>query len=120
MFITRKNAPRVRARMIVEGANGPVTAGADKILEEKGIFIVPDILANAGGVTVSYFEWVQDRIGMFWTEAEVDQRMETIMVKAFHDVVNMADNFEVPNRVAAYMLGIDRVAKITKIRGIYA
>lgn len=118
--ITSKNAPRVRARIIVEGANGPVTAGADKILEEKNIFIVPDILANAGGVTVSYFEWVQDRMGMFWSEAEVDERMENIMVKAFHDVVNMADSFEVPNRVAAYMLGIDRVAKITKIRGIYA
>jgi glutamate dehydrogenase (NAD(P)+) len=106
--------------MIVEGANGPVTAGADTILDEKKIFIVPDILANAGGVTVSYFEWVQDRMGIFWTEEEVDSRMEKIMVKSFHDVVNMADRFEVPNRIAAYMLGVDRVAEITKMRGMYA
>jgi len=118
--ITSKNAERIKARMIVEGANGPVTAKADKMLEQKGIFVVPDILANAGGVTVSYFEWVQDRMGLFWSEEEVDQRMETIMVRAFHDVINMAESFEVPNRIAAYMLGIDRVAEVTKMRGIYA
>ncbi|MEM7201254.1 MAG: Glu/Leu/Phe/Val dehydrogenase [Planctomycetota bacterium] len=118
--ITSKNAPRVQARMIAEGANGPVTAAADKILEEKGIMVIPDILANAGGVTVSYFEWVQDRIGMFWTQEEVDTKMEEIMVRAFHDVTSMATRFEVPNRIAAYMLGIDRVAEITAMRGIYA
>ncbi len=118
--VTSKNADRVRARMIVEGANGPVTAGADKILEQKGVMVIPDILANAGGVTVSYFEWVQDRMGMFWSQEEVDQRMETIMVQSFHDVMNMADRFEVPSRIAAYMLGVDRVAEITKMRGLYA
>ena len=118
--ITSKNAPRVQAKMIVKGANGPVTAGADGILQEKGVFIVPDILANAGGVTVSYFEWCQDRMGLFWSEEEVDTRMEKMMVSAFRDVTRMAENFEVPNRIAAYMLGIDRVAQITQIRGIYA
>jgi glutamate dehydrogenase (NAD(P)+) len=118
--ITSKNAANVRARLIVEGANGPTTAGADKILAEKGVFVIPDILANAGGVTVSYFEWVQDRMGYFWTAEEVDQRLERNMVAAFHDVISMAERFEVQNRIAAYMLGVDRVAQITKIRGIYA
>lgn len=118
--ITSKNAANIKARIITEGANGPVTAGADKILEDKGVFVIPDILANAGGVTVSYFEWVQDRMGMFWSREEVEDRMETIMVKAFHEVVDMARRFEVPNRIGAYMLGIDRVATITRLRGIYA
>jgi len=118
--ITSKNAPRVRAKMIVEGANGPVTAAADKILQQNDITVVPDILANAGGVTVSYFEWVQDRMGLFWSEDEVDTRMEKIMVQSFHDVATMSENFEVSMRIAAYMLAIDRVAEITKIRGIYA
>lgn len=118
--ITSKNAPLVQARMILEGANGPVTAAADKILDDKGILIVPDILANAGGVTVSYYEWVQDRMGMFWTHEEVDTRLEKLMVSAFHDVIGMAQRFEVTNRIAAYMLGVERVATITKIRGVYA
>jgi glutamate dehydrogenase (NAD(P)+) len=118
--ITSKNANQIQARLVVEGANGPVTANADKILDEKGVFVVPDILANAGGVTVSYFEWVQDRMGFFWTEEEVDMRLEKIMVDSFHAVVDMARRFEVSNRIAAYMLGVDRVAQITKVRGIYA
>jgi glutamate dehydrogenase (NAD(P)+) len=118
--ITSKNASKVKARLLVEGANGPVTANADKILDNQGVFVVPDILANAGGVTVSYFEWVQDRMGYFWSTEEVDQRLEQIMVQSFHDVVSMAERFEVPNRIAAYMLGVDRVAQITKMRGIYA
>jgi glutamate dehydrogenase (NAD(P)+) len=118
--ITSKNAPNVRAKMLLEGANGPVTAAADSILDEKGVLIVPDILANAGGVTVSYYEWVQDRMGMFWTEEEVDARLQKIMVSAFHDVIGMARRFEVTNRIAAYMLGIERVATITKMRGVYA
>ncbi|MCA8944236.1 MAG: Glu/Leu/Phe/Val dehydrogenase [Planctomycetes bacterium] len=118
--ITSRNAKDVRAKLLVEGANGPVTAGADKILDEKGVFVVPDILANAGGVSVSYFEWVQDRVGMFWPEHEVVSRLETMMVKAFADVVDMAKRFEVSNRIAAYMLGVDRVADITRMRGVYA
>jgi glutamate dehydrogenase (NAD(P)+) len=118
--ITSKNAAEVRARLIVEGANGPVTPAADKILEEKGITVIPDILANAGGVTVSYFEWVQDRIAYFWGQDEVDQKMETIIVGAFHDVWKMAEAFEVSQRIAAYMLAIDRVSRMAKVRGVYA
>jgi glutamate dehydrogenase (NAD(P)+) len=118
--ITSRNAANVKAEFLVEGANGPVTAAADQLLEQKGVFVVPDILANAGGVTVSYFEWVQNRMGYFWTQKEVDERKEEIMVRAFNDTVDMAERFGASNRIAAYMLGIDRVARITKIRGIYA
>ncbi len=118
--ITSRNAANIKAKLLVEGANGPVTAKADKMLDELGVFVVPDILANAGGVSVSYFEWVQDRVGMFWTEEEVQERLETMMVKAFGDVVDMARRFEVSNRIAAYMLGVDRVATITRMRGVYA
>ncbi|MCA8954683.1 MAG: Glu/Leu/Phe/Val dehydrogenase [Planctomycetes bacterium] len=118
--ITSKNAGNIQAKLVVEGANGPVTAAADKVLEQKGITVIPDILANAGGVTVSYFEWVQDRIGYFWGQAEVEDKMEGIMVRAFHDVVRMAEAFEVSNRIAAYMLAVDRVAQMTRVRGVYA
>ena len=118
--ITSRNAERIQARILVEGANGPTTVKADAILEAKGVFVVPDILANAGGVTTSYFEWVQDRMGYFWTEDEVNQRLERIMVDSFNDVLHYAVAHGVNNRIAAYMLAIDRVAYTTKQRGMYA
>jgi glutamate dehydrogenase (NAD(P)+) len=118
--ITARNAHEVKARLIVEGANGPTAAGADLILREKGVFVVPDILANAGGVTVSYFEWVQDRMGYTWEEEEVYTKLERIMVKSFQDVSSYSDRYQVDMRIAAYMLGVERVALVTKIRGIYA
>jgi glutamate dehydrogenase (NAD(P)+) len=118
--ITSRNADKIKARIIVEGANGPTTAVADEILAEKRIFIVPDILANAGGVTASYFEWVQDRQGYFWKEAVVNEQMETILRDSFDDVVRYAEAHNVNNRIAAYMLAIDRVAFTIRQRGIYA
>jgi glutamate dehydrogenase (NAD(P)+) len=118
--ITSKNASKVKARLLVEGANGPVTANADKILDNQGVFVVPDILANAGGVTVSYFEWVQDRMGYFWKEDLVNERLEDILVASFYDVCKYAESHNVNMRIAAYMLAIDRVAYITRTRGIYA
>ncbi len=118
--ITSKNAGKVRAKIIAEGANGPTTAGADSILDEKGIFVVPDILANAGGVTVSYFEWVQDRGGYFWDEATVNQRLEDIMCRSFAAVLDLAKQHKVNMRTASYMLSISRVATVHRLRGIYA
>jgi glutamate dehydrogenase (NAD(P)+) len=118
--ITSANADRIKARIICEGANGPTTSEADAILAEKKIFVIPDILANAGGVTVSYFEWVQDRQGYFWNEQLVNGRLEEIMVNSFRDVVGYADKHSVRNRLAAYMLAIDRVAFALQTRGIYA
>src|SRR5919112_2089170 len=118
--ITSKNAGKVRARVICEGANGPTTAGADSILEEKGIFVIPDILANAGGVTVSYFEWVQDRGGYFWTEEVVNQRLGQIMERSFDAVLELSKRHKVNMRTAAYMLSISRVATVHRLRGIYA
>jgi len=118
--ITSKNAGQVKAKILVEGANGPTTAYADKLLSEKGVFIVPDILANAGGVTTSYFEWVQDRQGYFWTEAMVNERLDHIMIESFNDVIRYAEKHKVDNRTASYMLAIDRVAYVIKQRGIYA
>ena len=118
--ITSANAHRIRAKIITEGANGPTTAQADPVLKEKGIFVIPDILANAGGVTVSYFEWVQDRQGYFWNEQLVNDRLEELMVASFRDVVTYADKHGVDNRTAAYMLAIDRVAFTIKLRGLYA
>ena len=118
--ITSKNAGKVQSKIIAEGANGPTTAGADSILDEKGVFVVPDILANAGGVTVSYFEWVQDRGGYFWSEDLVNQRLEEIMTRSFKDVLGLAKQHKVNMRTAAYMLSISRVATVHRLRGIYA
>jgi len=114
------NAAQVRCRILCEGANGPTTPLADEILAEKNVFVIPDILANAGGVTVSYFEWVQDRQGFFWNEQLVNTRLEEIMVESFASVVEYAKTHKVNNRTAAYMLALDRVCHAIKLRGIYA
>src|SRR5262249_55891754 len=118
--ITSQNADRIRCKILCEGANGPTTPLADEILAEKRIFVIPDILANAGGVTVSYFEWVQDRQGFFWNEQQVNQTLEEIMVESFAAVVDYARTHTTNNRIAAYMLALDRVADAIKLRGIYA
>ncbi|HZT28526.1 MAG TPA: Glu/Leu/Phe/Val dehydrogenase [Bryobacteraceae bacterium] len=118
--ITSQNAADLRCRILCEGANGPTTSVADEILMDKKIFVIPDILANAGGVTVSYFEWVQDRQGFFWNERLVNTRLAEIMVDSFHAVVEYAEKHNVNNRTAAYMLALDRVAEAIKLRGIYA
>jgi glutamate dehydrogenase (NAD(P)+) len=118
--ITATNAAAIKARLIVEGANGPTTPEAHKLLHDRGVFIVPDILANAGGVTVSYFEWVQDRHGYFWPEHEVNERLEAKMCQAFSEVLRTAQKFAVDMRVAAYIVAINRVATVTKLRGMYA
>jgi glutamate dehydrogenase (NAD(P)+) len=118
--ISSHNADRLKCKVLAEGANGPTTAAADEILHQKGIFVVPDILANAGGVTVSYFEWVQDRMGYFWPEDVVNERLQQKMVASFNDLCRYADAHHVDTRTAAYMLAIDRVAYDTRMRGIYA
>ncbi|MHB1298477.1 MAG: Glu/Leu/Phe/Val family dehydrogenase [Gemmatimonadaceae bacterium] len=118
--ITTKNAKNMKAKVIVEGANGPTSAGADSILDEKGIFVVPDILANAGGVTVSYFEWVQNRGGYYWTEQLVNERLREIMVNSFRDVLKLSQQHKVNMRTAAYMVAISRVSTVHRLRGIYA
>src|SRR5215212_2149199 len=118
--ITSENADRIKCKILAEGANGPTTPKADKILHDKGIFVIHDILANAGGVTVSYFEWVQDRMGYFWQESEVNARLEDKMVASFNELVHYAEKHNVDSRTAAYMLAIDRVGYDTRMRGIYA
>jgi glutamate dehydrogenase (NAD(P)+) len=118
--ITRKNAGSIKAKIIAEGANGPTTAPADAILDAKGVFVVPDILANAGGVTVSYFEWVQNREGYYWSEELVNERLRDVMMRSFNDVASFAKKHNVNMRTAAYMLSIDRVAAVHRLRGVYA
>jgi glutamate dehydrogenase (NAD(P)+) len=118
--ITAQNANQIKARLIVEGANGPTAIEAEPILHEKGIAVIPDILANAGGVTVSYFEWVQDRMGYFWREDVVNERLEDVLVASFHEVADYASKYKVNFRTAAYMLGLQRVVDTIKIRGVYA
>jgi glutamate dehydrogenase (NAD(P)+) len=117
--ITEKNAPRIKARIIAEGANGPSTPEADEILNDKGVFIVPDILANAGGVTVSYFEWVQNLQELIWSEEEVSDRLTRIMQKGFKEVLEISLSKKIPMRTAALVLGIGRVAEATRLRGLY-
>jgi glutamate dehydrogenase (NAD(P)+) len=114
------NAHRIRCKILCEGANGPTTPLADEVLAGNNVFVIPDILANAGGVTVSYFEWVQDRQGFFWNEQLVNERLEEIMTESFDAVVEYARTHQVNNRIAAYMLALDRVAQAIKLRGIYA
>jgi glutamate dehydrogenase (NAD(P)+) len=118
--ITSQNADKIKAKILVEGANGPTTSAADEILQDKHVFVIPDILANAGGVTTSYFEWVQDRQGYFWKESVVNEQLEHIMVSSFEDVIRYSETHGVNNRIAAYMLAIDRVAYTIRQRGIYA
>lgn len=118
--ITEANASQISARLVIEGANGPTTPAAHQALHARGVFVVPDILANAGGVSVSYFEWVQDRHGYFWSEREVNDRLETKMVQAFDAVLKTAQHYNVDMRTAAYIVAINRVATVTKMRGMYA
>jgi glutamate dehydrogenase (NAD(P)+) len=118
--ITMENAPKIKAKIVAEGANGPTTPDAHKYLHEHGVFVIPDILANAGGVTTSYFEWVQDRYGYFWEEDEVNQRLEKKMCEAFDDVLATSLRYKTDLRTAAYIVAINRVATVTKMRGMYA
>jgi glutamate dehydrogenase (NAD(P)+) len=118
--ITMGNAPAIRAKVVAEGANGPTTPDAHRHLHERGVFVIPDILANAGGVTTSYFEWVQDRHGYFWEEDEVNRRLEAKMVEAFEDVLDTSVRYKTDMRTAAYIVAINRVATVTRMRGMYA
>lgn len=117
--ITTSNAPNIKAKLIIEGANGPTSSKADNLINDKGIMVVPDILANAGGVTVSYFEWVQNRLGYKWTADRVNRRSDRIMKDAFSNVYKISQQYNVPMRIAAYMVAIDKVAKTYKYRGGY-
>ena len=118
--LTNENASKVKAKLIVEGANGPTTPDADRIFNERGITVIPDIMANAGGVTVSYFEWVQDRMGYFWKLSEVNERLEDTLLTNFHELRGIATRHNIPYRTAAYMTAIDRVVQALRLRGVYA
>jgi glutamate dehydrogenase (NAD(P)+) len=118
--ITEENASVIKAKIVAEGANGPTTPGGHRQLHERGVFVIPDIRANAGGVTTSYFEWVQDRHGYFWEEQEVNKRLEAKMMEAFHDVLQTSIRYKTDMRTAAYVVAISRVATVTKMRGMYA
>jgi glutamate dehydrogenase (NAD(P)+) len=120
MQITKDNAARLQCRILAEGANGPTTPEADAILRQKDVFVIPDILANAGGVVVSYFEWVQDLQNFFWTEDEVNRKLRDILVKAFHEVLDTSRKHNVDMRLAALMIGIERVTQAMLWRGLYA
>ncbi len=120
MQITKENAGRVKCRILAEGANGPTTPDADMILSEKGVLVIPDILANAGGVIVSYFEWVQDLQNFFWTEEEVNKKLNSILTRTFHEVLNVSQKERVNLRLAALMIGVQRVARAMLLRGLYA
>jgi glutamate dehydrogenase/leucine dehydrogenase len=117
--ITRENAPRIQARMVVEGANGPITPEADEVLRERKVFVVPDILANAGGVTVSYFEWVQDLQSFFWSEEEINERLERILMRSFREVLAVSQEKKVDMRTGALVKAVARVADALMTRGIY-
>jgi glutamate dehydrogenase (NAD(P)+) len=117
--ITLKNVERVKAKIVAELANGPTTPGADRVLADRGVFLVPDILANAGGVTVSYYEWVQDQYSYFWTEDRVNEALEQTMRKAFADVYAKAQQYDTDMRTGAYTLAVGRVAEATRVRGIF-
>ena len=117
--ITLDNADKINAKLVIEAANGPITPEADEILEKKGIVVAPDILANAGGVTVSYFEWVQNLYGYYWSEAEVEEKEEIAMVNAFNDVWKVKEEYKVPMRKATYMHSVKKVATAMKLRGWY-
>jgi glutamate dehydrogenase/leucine dehydrogenase len=118
--ITGENAPRVKARLIAECANGPCTPEADEILDDRGIFIIPDILCNAGGVTVSYLEWVQNRMGYYWKLERVEEDLREIMNTSFQTVLQTSIDYKVPMRIAAFIVGIQRVVKASELRGLYA
>jgi glutamate dehydrogenase (NAD(P)+) len=120
MQITAQNAPNLKCRLLAEGANGPTTIDADRVLRDKGIFVIPDVLANAGGVIVSYFEWVQDLQNFFWTEDEINKKLRAILTRSFYEVLDMSRKENVDMRLAALMIGVERVSRAMLWRGLYA